>query len=111
MRVPPELQLDLDGDGRKDVVVLAEAAGAVGTYALYVRRKDCAHYVGEVSAATGLKALAQRRSGLVNLAGLSDDCAASGGGWCDVVYAFDGKAYRRISEKAAPEGNRNPLAD
>ena len=96
------MQIDLDGDGTSDIVVDGGAARWEATYWLYLRRGACGYPLGVVSSSNGLVRMASKKNGLFDLMVVSDECPSLGGlggGWCEIVYRFDGKRYGAASER------------
>lgn len=78
---------DLDGDGVRDVVVMATTTGEspAPTRVLYVRNGDCAIWVSTLYADT-IRVLATRSFGL-------RDIEASRGSTGSAIFRFDGSQY------------------
>jgi hypothetical protein len=95
--------LDLDGDGRTDVVLNAGAARWETNYVLYVQRESCGYYVGWIPASESPRRLPEKSHGLFDLLTSNDDCpmAFPGhtmDGYCDTIWRFNGTSYVRYRE-------------
>jgi hypothetical protein len=96
--------LDLDGDGTKDLFVTSgkfEDYSGGYTFAVYVMRGDCGHFVGTVQAydmdAFKLQTVSH---------GLADLEVKTGGiyGWEYVHYRFNGLVYVGVEQKGCHHG-------
>lgn len=91
----PEQQVDLDGDGTKDFVIIEGGVRAVWSYRLYVARGSCGHFVGRVTSFDTVIGLADRHDGLRDIQTLTDECETLPNvHWCKSVFRFDGTQYR-----------------
>ncbi len=96
-------QVDLDGDGDDDLILLGGATDITQDAFYYVRRGDCAHAVGFLqSDGPGVEPLDTRSHGLFDLRGTRAcrvHCCAT---QTEYTFRFDGKRYRLASSRAVP---------
>lgn len=107
---PREVDIDLDGDGERDIFLNGGASRDTVTIHLYVHRNGCGYSVGSIDAVVGMvEALPTKTQGLSDLRVTQDLCEAKTKSLaCRVVYTFDGKRYRPTSYKATKTSMREP---
>jgi hypothetical protein len=104
-----DLVFDIDGDGKPDVARDCGSRMWFTKYRLYVKRDDCAYYVGSVETAGVLRATKQMVKGLKQLQsdwGCGDH---PGAGPQHALWAFDGHGYMRA--RRWTDGGGKPCND
>jgi hypothetical protein len=109
-RAPEPLGFDLDDDGRVDVILTGDSHGYARDELLYVRRGECAYFVGLVTAHP--EVLVHKTRGLHDLKSVGP-CATTrpkdSDAICETVWRFDGSryvSYREITGKRRDDNDR-----
>jgi len=92
-------EMDLDGDGQDDKLLITNVANVTTTYMVYVMRGKCGHFVGKIAAEASLSAVGPYTKGLLALGGLAP-CQPQ---CCERLmyseFRFDGARFKRAKQE------------